>query len=195
MNIFFCFFVNSKEIKEVNKEDSLRENEMGLINKNTEMDRKATQILEASGLLSRPIDIVKLAHEKYDFLILETLLPRKITGMLAVSSDGPVLGTSHKKVIVVSSALSSIRQRFVIAHELAHFISNNEGQSGSLYFRDYDNAQTPEEQEADLLARCLLMPSKLIKEVGITDKDSVSLIAEKFWVSEQRAEERIHDME
>ena len=164
----------------------------------TKMDRqnlskKATDTLKEFELLSCPVDIVRLAQDCYGFMILETMLPQKITGMMAVDLKNPVLGTGMSKVIVISSALSAERQRFVVAHELAHYINRKNDEP--LYFRDYDNSQNLEELKADYLARCLLMPEELCsKSDSINMQELIRKFTNIFWISEQRARERIDEL-
>lgn len=87
----------------------------------------------------------------------------KLTGC-----DGRLSRKGKHGIITVRSDLHSIRQkRFVVAHELGHFLLHPEicqiDSVDSKQTRNYNHNQRPEELEANYFAAELLIPTKFLK--------------------------------
>lgn len=92
-----------------------------------------------------------------------------------------------------------MRQRFTIAHEIAHFLlhvkKNNKSQlfiDRSVTFRRDENSATGDdnhEVEANQLGAALLMPRELVQQeikkhdLDLDDEDAISFLAKRFQVS------------
>ncbi|MCB5200953.1 ImmA/IrrE family metallo-endopeptidase [Neorhizobium sp. T786] len=107
-----------------------------------------------------------------------------ISGMIFPSSDG------HK--IVINKHEPSYRQRFTLAHELAHFLLHRHligsGISDNILYRS--KLSDLYEAEANRLASDILMPVEKVKELRAELAverlaDVVSPLAAKFGVSEE----------
>lgn len=99
------------------------------------------------------------------------------------------IGTRH---YIVYSPLSTLgRRQSDLAHEVAHLLLKHElkeiQQLGPLTFYSCD---PHEEQEANWLAGCLLLPRSLLVRAARQGLDAAA-IAEKFVVSEQMANYRL----
>lgn len=99
------------------------------------------------------------------------------------------IGNRH---VVVFSPLASIGRRHSdVAHELAHLLLGHEMKSmekiGDIVFHTCD---PDEEQEANWLAGCLLLPRPLLMKAARAGRSSHE-IAEKYEVSEQMAVYRL----
>ena len=97
---------------------------------------------------------------------------------------------TEKFSIYVNRTHSYGRQRFTIAHELAHYFQHNEmvrvlGVYDKTMNRN-KGFQDEQEHEANKLASKILMPSDaLLEEIDIKDiKINISKLAEKYGVSE-----------
>lgn len=124
----------------------------------------------------------------------------EISGMLFRKNDNVVIG--------VNSAHAHTRQRFTIAHKIAHFLMHK----GALFVdktvrldRDAKSGLAVDRQEmnAKQFAAGLLMPSawvfaqakkRIAKEVDLTADELVSQLADAFDVSEQAMEIRLTNL-
>lgn len=119
------------------------------------------------------VDSVKLARF-FGFNVMESSdLPPIEDGSITVSGDG------KEKVIVVNNVRSFESKRFIITHELAHYLLHYNG-SGKLFMhRENVTGKNLEENDADYLAACLLMPPKSFKSLydSLQDRSTEGKIA------------------
>lgn len=129
------------------------------------IERKAEAMLHENGIDCPSVPV-------------ETIAKRKGLNVIAYNLGGEISG-----VLVVSSGVGTIgfnpsdnkgRQRFTIAHELAHFILHTNS-SDELFIdkeylvkyrkdKPYTNGELRQELEANAFAAALLMPKFLIEE-------------------------------
>ena len=69
-----------------------------------------------------------------------------------------------RRVVRLCSTKTRERQRFTLAHELAHFLIDSQSRRWAI-FRDVYDPRSVEEREADELASRLLLPTKRVREV------------------------------
>lgn len=133
-----------------------------------------------------PVDVEGLAGA-LGVNIHRAYLPQDISGMIEPSSAG-------NYVITVNAGDAPTRQRFTVAHELAHFILHEtrigSGIDDDRTYRSTDAGRyhnttigPREETEANKIAAAILMPYDLIaarKEDGV---DDVGQLANEFGVS------------
>lgn len=101
------------------------------------------------------------------------------------SISGAISRDENGYFIIVNDKHSYLRQRFTIAHEIAHFILHRdligEGiQDNSLYRSHLSNKL---EWQANKLAADILMPWDLIEEAIVHGNESVNDLAKAFKVS------------
>lgn len=130
----------------------------------------AEGILSANGMADdTKIEIVQLAM-KYGFVVATADLPEETQGIISYDESGnqKQLGTKYSKLIVVNNQLSTEQKRFVVAHELGHYIMNNHLQSSGTHVEartsnSNNHGGRPEtENQIDYFAACLLMPRRAV---------------------------------
>lgn len=114
--------------------------------------------------------IVKIV-EKLHFQVHQRMLPKWISGYIHINEK------QNKKSIVVNSKVAFNQQRFVIAHELAHFIYDYKGTPKYIDFYKKNNHGTLKEKRANMFAAKLLIPKdKFEEKYLITKKEDANLI-------------------
>jgi Zn-dependent peptidase ImmA (M78 family) len=128
--------------------------------------REARRVLEQHGISSAPVDVESLAKQWAH--VVKQNLREDISGML-VPLPNPV--DQRQWAIVVNKAHSVVRQRFTIAHELAHLLLHgytaaHADRGFKVRLRDSHSAEGSvlEEIEANNFAAELLMPEPLLRE-------------------------------
>ena len=129
-----------------------------------------------------PVDVVAIAHD-LGLNVWSMSLPPSISGKIF---RDPINGGRSGFSIAVNSANSFVRQRFTVAHEIAHFLLHRKRLESGDLIEDalYRSGLTSkEETEANRLAADILMPYPLIRalvDAGIRDPQS---LANKLQVS------------
>lgn len=130
-------------------------------------ERLADRVLEIGGLGECGSTPVVNVAKEFGFSTYKENLSGNIAGNIYVG-EGANQYYKTDKVIVVGSSEELFHQRFIIAHELGHYLmdylGNPEYTGGTkLFMRTYpkNNHNSAEEQRADRFAAELLMPEKL----------------------------------
>jgi Zn-dependent peptidase ImmA (M78 family) len=152
--------------------------------------KKARELLAAAKVKSPPVPVEMLASLVGAEIRYEPF-PGSLSGMVHRQPNGAA-------VIGINSLHPLTRQRFSIAHELAHlFLHKDEAlhvdETSSIRFRSElsSRAIDASEIEANQFAAELLMPSKLLfSEIDklpddLGTEEAVAKLAEQFQVSEQ----------
>ena len=130
---------------------------------------------------------VNLKIIRVDFSSLEADFNRKISGMLFIDET--------RRYIMINKKDVPQRQRFTIAHELAHFFLHHDKNSNQtiVSFRGLQRpSEAKLENEADQFAAELLMPEDLLrKEYEIISTPLLSQLAKKFDVSKTAMKYRL----
>ncbi len=141
----------------------------------TDISRIANTILESvdyySGCGATPI--VKIAKE-FEFKTYKETLRDGQSGDIHINGE-TAEKYGHDKIILVNKNEDLFHQRFVVAHELAHylfeFLGNSDYSDSNEIFVDayYKNKhETPQERRANKFAAAILMPEELfIKQYNI----------------------------
>ena len=156
--------------------------------------------------LDKPgFDLIKFLKEKDGFEIVLQNMPDDTTGLIIINDNEKIQGTNTNRLIAINNSLQTDpnyiqRRRFIIAHEYAHS-QLHKNDSVLFAHRDTCKRETPQEQEADFFARCLLMPRKLVEEVlegvadeRLSDNEKAKYIASIFNVTEKKAKVRIKEL-
>ena len=98
-----------------------------------------------------------------------------------------MFGGSSGYLILVNSRDGTNRQRFTIAHELAHFLLHKEYigdgiKENALYRSNLSNSM---ERQANRLAANILMPRILVDKLMSQYKGDITLVAKKLQVSQE----------
>ena len=145
----------------------------------------------------RPVDLHELAKDLGLKVNPPSKLDDDIAGMIECDSD-------ESYTISINESQHLNRQKFTLAHEIAHFLLHRpligDGLDDTKAYRSTDAGKyhnrlvgPREETEANKLAAVILMPSHLIdkyQEEGITE---ASELAKKFQVSEQAMKIRLEN--
>ena len=152
--------------------------------------RRAEQLLQGAGIVAPPVPVEQLA-ENMGAVVRYVPFEGQMSGLLHRSEDG------NRAVIGVNSRHPTVRQRFSIAHELAHLVLHEPAfqidQHAFVSFRDSKSsgATDPHEIEANQFAAALLMPEALLRECvkrlgeNADVEESIRRLAQQFDVSTQ----------
>jgi Zn-dependent peptidase ImmA (M78 family) len=156
----------------------------------TAIDRRAQQLLAAANITGPAVNVKAVAAHLGLVVTLDDL-GDDCSGVLVRSANGAVIG--------VNKDHHENRQRFTIAHEIAHFCLH----TGKLYvdkgywinFRNADSGSgtKEEERQANAFAAALLMPAAWVKErfyaapfdLGDDSNERLEALADQFGVSQQ----------
>jgi Zn-dependent peptidase ImmA (M78 family) len=152
-----------------------------------EVEERAEQLLREADTYRAPIPIEPLLLH----LKLRTEgapLGQNVSGMLVVKDERGAIGYNFAHAIV--------RQRFTIAHEIAHFILHVKKNRRSQLFIDRDmifrrdgTGSDHQEVQANRFAEALLMQAKLVSEeirrndLDLDDEEAFKFLAKRFQVS------------
>lgn len=136
-------------------------------------------IAKKKNISTEPLDIVRVVKEIYNIKLYYNDLDRDTSGFIERI-------TPQEWAIHVNKWENPLRQKFTIAHELAHFILHqNILQSGSHYdsilYRDENTS--PTEREANSFASNLLMPEDKFKQYISEGINTIEKLADKFQLS------------
>ena len=170
----------------------------------------ADEVLKIYGHVgkSAPTPIIKIAHNFGFATYKATDIPEDISGNIFIG------GTTKEdygadKVIIVGEDEPLPHQRFIVAHELAHYlmdyIGNKEYQrDGASFSRTYPkvNHDSQEEIRADRFAAELLMPKKVflaeyVKAMKLSDYSkeyTIPYLAQLFNTKESCIQRRIREV-
>ena len=158
---------------------------------------QTARLLATAEETSPPVNLEKIAANLR--LKIESVpLEDEYSGFLAV----------QEKTIAVNSVHSATRQRFTIAHEIAHYILHRRKQSPSvfidraIYRRHAASADLNHEEEvaANAFAAELLMPEKWLDQymedhpLDLSETSNINILADEFRVSKKAMEYRLHNL-
>lgn len=162
-------------------------------------ERKSTELLRRHGVNGPPVDVEALALAE-GLKVLYQALEDHVSGVL-------VRGDNIPSTIGVNAHHHPNRQRFTIAHELAHHILHPNMPSvivdEHLFFFREDSASSkidPLEVEANAFAATLLMPTKMLvpdlrgPRINAHDEIAVRRLAMRYRVSQQALTIRLMDL-
>ncbi|MGY0791567.1 ImmA/IrrE family metallo-endopeptidase [Azospirillum argentinense] len=128
-----------------------------------------------------PVDLMGIARE-FGINVFTAELGPNLSGLIRRDP----MGGSSGYVILVNKDHPPNRQRFTIAHELAHFVLHCGRQDGEI--RDdqfYRFLPGPLEREANELAAEILMPWTLINRLTTAGVNDLADLAKELMVSRQ----------
>ncbi len=154
---------------------------------------QASLLVDSLGIRKPPVDVKEVA-KRLGLQVHLMDLHEEVSGMLISKPD--------MSCIVVRKQDGESRQRFSIAHEIAHYYLRHQFEPGEHVHVDrghlisHRNKRSAtgtdlKEIEANQFAACLLMPSKLVRErvakfkTGHIYDVHISALAREFGVSEQ----------
>ena len=173
-----------------------------------EAESLAARVLEISNYEMGATPIVRIANNIGFATLKEKNMSEDISGNIFVGgTTKDVYGV--EKVIVVDAEEEYAHQRFIIAHELGHYLmdylgSDDSKNTGILFSRAYpkSNHNSAEEIRADRFAAELLMPTKLFRRLYLRAMDAsdcnlrytISYLAKYFKTKRSSVERRIDEV-
>ena len=154
-----------------------------------QLEERAVQVLRETGTYRVPVPIDVVAH-RLRLTTKAAALGEDVSGMLVVEDELGAIG--------YNSTHAPVRQRFTIAHEIAHYVLHlKKNQKSQLFidrfvFRRDENSSTGndrEEVEANRFAAMLLMPETFVRKVierfdfDLDDSEAIDSLAKRFNVS------------
>ncbi len=160
------------------------------------IDDRAVRVLNAYGYSPKKdcyVDAIKLCRF-FGFKV-------KQSNNLDAFDDGTVSVSpkSSEKSILINSDRSFETKRFIAAHELSHYLLHYTKSSGVFKHRESIKGKDLEENDADYMAACLLMPESAFREqyklaVAKGDLDIVSTLQSVFLTPEESIVRRIQEV-
>jgi Zn-dependent peptidase ImmA (M78 family) len=156
-----------------------------------ELEAKAEQILRDTDCYHVPVPIGVVAH-RLGLATEAVVLTEDTSGMLVVEGDVGAIG--------YNASHAPVRQRFTIAHEIAHYVlhAKKKNQRSKVFIdryvtfrRDENSSKGDDRQEveANQFGAALLAPRALVQheiqrhELDLDDEDDIALLAKRFQVS------------
>lgn len=150
-------------------------------------NRLPAEILEPF-LRQAPVDVYGMAHA-LGVAVVKAELEDNISGKIECEIFGPCK-------ITVNSSHSETRQRFTVAHEIAHFVLHRDligdGIIDNALYRSLQ--PDPIERQANRYAASLLMPVHLVKKAWEGGSQDEYALAEAFDVSSAVAKIRMREL-
>nr|QGT51458.1 hypothetical protein Unknown280_1500 [uncultured Spirochaetaceae bacterium] len=151
----------------------------------------------------RSVDVIDVA-KRLGFVVGNAVLNEEDDGFIVVEEGAEeIMGIKTDKLIGVNSNRSLEWKRFIIAHELGHYVLHfkKKNLKGLYAHRDHKRGHSELENEADFFAANLLMPRESfekkytkIKQIYKNDKEIVDALSKHFIVTIRMAERRIEEL-
>ena len=157
----------------------------------------AQDVLRDHGVQQPPVDVLALVQDRGIRVVFEEL-EDKISGML--------VQTEHETMIGVNARHHENRQRFTLAHELAHACLHSTNPTVYIdgmmvHFRgEEERGPVAIEVEANAFAAALLMPEPFLRDdlqrrtYDMFDESAVKRLAQKYRVSVQALTIRLMEL-
>lgn len=171
-----------------------------------EMEAVLSSFLESNKIqLTIPIDIFQLATEQLGFDIRGTEFKDKLEGILVVNEfQERIEGFDSNKVIAYNCFKDINAKKFIVAHELAHYIEEKQASKDAklvVAARDHEDyySDNIDEQRKDYIAAALLVPQSHLKkyykkEDFINNTISYDDVAERYNVDRELAKRRVQEV-
>lgn len=167
-----------------------------------EMEDLIESFVETTGIeLVAPVDIFKVATD-LGFDVRGAEFEENLEGLLAVNEFvDAVDGFNSNKIIAYNCSKDINTKKFIVAHELAHYISektNAYAKKIVVAARDHIDSysENKQEQRMDYIAAGLLVPKKdLLAYIKNNDNITISKVAERYNVPEELAQRRIKEVQ
>lgn len=171
-----------------------------------DIEDKAIETLEKVKYkdVSDSIDVIDVA-KKLGFVVGNAVLDNNEDGFIVIKEGADnILGIKTDKLIGVNAKKDLAWKRFIIAHEIGHYVLHydREKDSGMYAHREHKKGKSELENEADFFAVNLLMPRDKfmnkyteLKDKDLSNEDMVVLLASKFMVTQPMVKRRLEELE
>lgn len=162
------------------------------------IEKKASELLKRYGYIDgqdKYIDSVKIARS-LGFIVGESKkLPDQEDGFIFVHPDNDL------KIIAVNNNRSSEDKRFIVAHEIGHFILHNKSLDEQFMLREHIKGKNSDENDADYFAACLLMPynsfkeeASILRNIGYDEYEIISKLQAIFHTNQESIKRRLEEV-
>lgn len=111
-----------------------------------------------------PVKIVGITQKMAIEVLVADSLPNDDSGIIGIDKRLESRFSSDK-VVVLNKNMKPGKQRFVLAHEIGHYLLEFDGDSKKTYYNNYNRSNITEiEKKANEFAACLLMPESQFVE-------------------------------
>lgn len=126
----------------------------------TSYKEQIKKLLQENDSYRIPVPIVELA-KKLGFGVYEQILDDGCSGLIAVDENKPII-EEYNKVIAVNIQDAYVRQRFTVAHELAHYFIDKDKDKTLYAHREVFGFLNDNENKMNEYAAQLIMPYGLL---------------------------------
>ena len=168
-----------------------------------DIDEKAKEVLKETfgEKITIPIDIVEVVKRK-KFTLVNALLDENDDGFIIVDNSAKkILGFDTNKLIGVNSSRSLFWKRFIIGHELGHYVLEHKESEKQFARRDHRKGKDKRENAIDYFSAAILMPKDEFKKMydafnkpEVNKNLLVEFLANQFQVTKQMAARRIEEV-
>lgn len=170
-----------------------------------EIENKVNELFDTIGydLNQAPIDVINIAS-KLGFVVGNAVLNNNDDGFIIVEEGREeIFGFKTDKLIGINSQRSLEWKRFIIAHEIGHYILEykNDNLKGLYANRYHSRGHDKNENQIDYFAACLLMPASIFKKTyeefkktTLSSSTIVTILASYFSVTTKMTERRIEEL-
>ncbi len=166
------------------------------------MENLIVAFLKKNGIdYAIPVDIFKVATD-LGFDVRGAEFEQKLEGIIIVNEHVEKIdGFDSNKVIAYNCFKDIYTKKFIVAHELAHYIEEKTNACDTkivIAARDHvaSYSEDRKEQQMDYIAASLLIPKKdLCRFLNENTNMSVLKVAERYKVSEELAQRRIKEVQ
>lgn len=110
----------------------------------------------------------------------------------ALLGDGFIVNSDGQKQIFINDKIKNRpRRRFTLAHELGHAVMNHN--TGTIHYRnsEFDNESSPDELQANVFARDILMPATALAALDIHTPEEIMTLCDISYQSAKIRAERL----
>lgn len=169
------------------------------------IEQKALNLIEEINYKddSDAVDVIRIA-KMLGFAVGNAVLKDDVDGFIIVEEGkNDILGIKTDKLIGVNSERPLEWKRFIIAHEIAHYILHysKEKDKGIYAHRDHRKGKDDIENDADFFAANLLMPRDKftekfneLKKKQLELEEIILLLSNKFVTTQETVQRRIGEL-
>jgi Zn-dependent peptidase ImmA (M78 family) len=157
-------------------------------------DKELQEIIQANYKKNGYIDIVEIAIH-FNIVVIGSSLEDSQNSFIRYNQE------KKRYEIYVEKSHHPNRQRFSIAHEVAHFLLHKEDINlhEKVARNHNDSLDSKKEREADYMAAQLLMPENILKELvntlKVVDENAIEFLSKKFLVSKSTMIIRLNEID
>lgn len=161
----------------------------------TQIENKAKELLGEMGYTFGVVDIVGIA-KKLGFVVANAEVPDNLEGFIIIDRNhDKILGIETQMLIGVNSEYNLPEKRFIVAHEIGHYLLHYDQtrDTGLFAHRDHKTGKNDKENDVDYFAAVLLMPEGEFRKKYKED-NRISVLSNYFNVPHASAERRVKEL-